>query len=86
MSNANKKGHAKTSPNIGKGRCNKRMMILWQNNATTADVNKPNLKSLSNKNKYDRRYLRIRKKQLRKGRATERKQFLNSIMKKLGSR
>ena len=86
-SKTNKKGHAKTSPEIGKGRCNKRIMILWQNNATVADVNKPRVRPLSNKNVYDRRYLRILRvwvKKDSKSRAQGCQAFLDSIMEKLG--
>jgi len=86
-SKTNKKGHAKTSPEIGNGRCNTRIIILWQNNATAAEVNKPRVMPLSNKNVYDRRYLRILKVWMRKDRASraQKKQaFPETIVEKLG--
>lgn len=60
-SKTNRKGHAKTNPEIDKGRCNTRIRILWQNNAVAADVNKPKVKPLSNKNTYDCKHWRILK-------------------------
>src|SRR5215471_8712319 len=82
-SKTNKNGHAKNNPDIDKGRCSKRIRILWENNATVADVNKPNARQLSNKNVYDRRHLsnlRLWVRNDRKGRDQGCQAFLGSKM------